>query len=43
MIIECRKCGLRFPAASITFEDIEGLQRLTCGAGGTHRMVGVKE
>ena len=36
----CRKCGLECPATS--FEDVERIQRMTCGAGGTHRLVGVK-
>ena len=39
MKLICRKCGLECP--SKTFEDVERLQRMTCGGGGTHRLVGV--
>jgi hypothetical protein len=40
MKLVCRKCGLAFPMKSIdSFQDIDDLQKMTCGAGGTHRMV----
>ena len=38
MRLVCRKCGLECDAA--TFEEVEQMQRMTCGAGGTHRLVG---
>ena len=38
MKLVCRKCGLECDAT--TFEEVEQYQRMTCGAGGTHRLVG---
>ena len=38
MRLVCRKCGLECDAT--TFEEVEQYQRMTCGAGGTHRLVG---
>ena len=38
MKLICRKCGLVGPARS--FEEVAVIQRMTCGAGGTHRLVG---
>ena len=39
MRLVCRKCGLECDAT--TFEEVEQYQRMTCGAGGTHRLVGI--
>lgn len=40
MKLVCRKCGFAVPMKSIdSFQDIDDLQRMTCGAEGTHRMV----
>lgn len=40
MKLVCRKCGLTCNAK--TFGEVELYQRMTCGAGGTHRLVGVQ-
>ena len=42
MRLVCRKCGLVMPKEcdATTFEEVEQYQRMTCGAGGTHRLVG---
>ncbi len=42
MILICRKCGIKFPEIS-SFQEVDQVQRMTCGAGGTHRLVGVNE
>ena len=34
----CRKCGIEFPLEDWT--QVKQVQRETCGAGGTHRLVG---
>jgi hypothetical protein len=34
----CRKCGIEFPLE--TWVQVAEVQRQTCGAGGTHRLVG---
>ena len=34
----CRKCGIEFPLKE--WEEVERVQRQTCGGGGTHRLVG---
>jgi len=41
MKLICRKCGLE--CQEKTFEAVERIQRMTCGGGGTHRLVGVGE
>tara|TARA_B100000700_G_C14768333_1_gene725516 strand:- start:283 stop:408 length:126 start_codon:yes stop_codon:yes gene_type:complete len=41
MKLVCRKCGLECPVT--TFKEVERIQRMTCGAGGTHRLVGLNE
>lgn len=38
MKLVCRKCAIEFPLT--TFHEVEEVQRLTCGGGGTHRLVG---
>ena len=38
MRLVCRKCGLECDAT--TFQEVEQYQRMTCGGGGTHRLVG---
>jgi len=38
MKLVCRKCGLECPVK--TFEEVEEIHRMSCGAGGTHRLVG---
>lgn len=42
MILMCRKCGIRFPGIQ-DFQEVDQVQRMTCGAGGTHRLVGTNE
>lgn len=34
----CRKCLIEFPLK--TFDEVQAVQLLTCGGGGTHRLVG---
>ena len=38
MRLVCRKCNIEFPLKS--FEEIQAGHLQTCGAGGTHRLVG---
>jgi hypothetical protein len=38
MKLVCRKCNIEFPLQS--FEEIQEVQLMTCGGGGTHRLVG---
>ena len=38
MRLICRKCNIEFPLES--FREIEEIKLMTCGAGGTHRLVG---
>ena len=38
MKLLCRKCRIEF--SLLTFEEVQAVQLLTCGAGGTHRIVG---
>ena len=35
----CRKCGIEFPLKE--WEEVAEVQRMTCGVGGTHKLVGV--
>ena len=43
MRLKCRKCGIVFTLDSLTgWQDIEDIQMMTCGGGGTHRLVGAK-
>ena len=39
MRLVCRKCGVESTAT--TFDEVAQEQRMTCGAGGTHRLVGM--
>lgn len=39
MKLICRKCSVEFPLD--TFEEVDQVQRMTCGGGGTHRLVGL--
>lgn len=40
----CRKCGIVWRSKSlISFQDLADIQMMTCGGGGTHRLIGVKE
>jgi len=35
----CRKCGIEFPLKE--WEQVAEVQRMSCGVGGTHKLVGV--
>tara|TARA_R110000737_G_C14188353_1_gene414866 strand:+ start:257 stop:385 length:129 start_codon:yes stop_codon:yes gene_type:complete len=39
--MKCRKCGLKEDVMS--FDDCKDLQKQKCGAGGTHKIIGVIE
>lgn len=41
MMVRCRKCGIVFDLseAKTRFSRVNDIQMLTCGAGGTHRLV----
>ncbi len=48
MLVKCRKCGLIFDLTNkehtlegVLINHVNELQTMTCGAGGTHRLVGV--
>ncbi len=41
MKLVCRKCGLGFEVNQLKdWKEVDEIQRMTCGAGGTHRLVG---
>jgi len=41
MRLVCRKCGLGFDVSELlNWQEVDEIQRMTCGAGGTHRLVG---
>ncbi len=41
MILRCRKCGIKFDCAELAdWREVAEIQKMTCGAGGTHRLVG---
>ncbi len=41
MKLVCRKCGLGFDVAMFKdWQEVDHIQKMTCGAGGTHRLVG---
>lgn len=47
MKLVCRKCLIEFPLSDFDMAlpintQIDDIQRLTCGAGGTHRVVGTR-
>lgn len=48
MRVKCRKCGLIFDLTNkdntlegVLISHVNELQTMTCGAGGTHRLIGV--
>lgn len=43
MLVKCRKCGIHFDlsAPGTEWSRVNDIQMMTCGAGGTHRLVGV--
>ncbi len=41
MKVECKKCFVIFEVPNPTWKDIERLQQMTCGGGGTHRVRGI--
>ena len=43
MLVKCRKCGIHFDlsAPGTDFSRVNDIQMMTCGAGGTHRLVGI--
>lgn len=48
MLVKCRKCGLVFDLTNkentlegVMINHVNELQTMTCGAGGTHRLIGV--
>jgi hypothetical protein len=48
MRVKCRKCGLIFDLSNkdntlegVMISHVNELQTMTCGAGGTHRLIGV--
>lgn len=37
----CRKCGIQFRADCVDSpQDLADIQMMTCGGGGTHRLIG---
>jgi len=43
MKLKCRKCGIVIKLENVdSWQDIADIQMMTCGSGGTHRLVGVK-
>ena len=43
MKLKCRKCGIVFKSVDLdSWQDVADIQMMTCGAGGTHRLVGCK-
>ena len=41
--LKCRKCGIVVKVNELdSFQDVADIQMMTCGAGGTHRLVGTK-
>ena len=43
MKLKCRKCGIVFTLASLdSWQDVNDIQMMQCGAGGVHRVIGVK-
>ena len=37
----CRKCGISFDSSEIdSWQDLNDIQTMTCGAGGVHRLIG---
>lgn len=43
MKLKCRKCGIVINTKTLdSFQDVADIQMMTCGGGGTHRLVGVK-
>jgi len=39
----CRKCGIVFKSEMIdSLQDLADIQMMTCGGGGTHRLIGVR-
>lgn len=43
MLVRCRKCGIHFDlsAPGTEWSRVNDIQMMTCGAGGTHRLVGI--
>ena len=39
MKLVCRKCNVEVHATD--FDEVAAIQMMTCGGGGTHRLVGV--
>ena len=40
----CRKCMIVFRAEDVdSLQDLADIQTMTCGGGGTHRLIGVKD
>lgn len=43
MKLKCRKCGIVFDIATLdSWQDVNDIQMMQCGAGGVHRVIGVK-
>ena len=43
MKLKCRKCGIVVKISELdSFQDVADIQMMTCGGGGTHRLVGCK-
>jgi len=43
MMVKCRKCGIMFDLSepNTPWTRVNDIQMMTCGAGGTHRLVGI--
>lgn len=43
MLVRCRKCGIHFDlsAPGTEWSRVNDIQLMTCGGGGTHRLIGV--
>ena len=44
MKLICRKCGIGFDCSELeNWAEVQEIQMMTCGGGGTHRLKGVGE